>query len=211
MIITQATPETFNLPLPYESYTVLPHHVPEYMAYVYLNEVKNENCYLKHFSHKHPLVLIHNNNDNDTSGVESVSLHDPMKRVKLLCDGCVRPIIAMPIYKCSQECSNFVLHESCARLVPELKNHFHEHTLVLRQSCSLFCCRVFGLPCNGFAYSCDSCEYCIDVHCGIAPTIFTHEAQPNIPYLKLVSQKRRINNHFTCRASMHVITLFLKV
>ena len=108
----------------------------------------------------------------------------------------------MPFYKCSQECSNFVLHESCARLVPELKNHFQEHTLVLRQSCSLFCCRVFGLPCNGFAYS---CEHCIDVHCGIAPTIFTHEAQPNIPYLKLVSQKRRINNHFTCRACHNMI------
>ena len=77
----------------YGSYSVLPQHVPKYMAHKYLNEVKNENCYLKHFSHKHPLVLIQNNDDNDTPGVESISLHNPIKRIKLLCDGCVRPII----------------------------------------------------------------------------------------------------------------------
>ncbi|GJR18224.1 DC1, C1-like, zinc finger, RING/FYVE/PHD-type containing protein [Tanacetum coccineum] len=93
-----------------------------------------------------------------------MSLHNPMKRVKLLCDGCVRPSIQC-FLRCSKECSNFVFHEWCARLRPELKVYlFHEHTLVLRQSCSLFCCEVCGLPCNGFAYSCDSCEYCIDFH-----------------------------------------------
>ncbi|GJW96194.1 DC1, C1-like, zinc finger, RING/FYVE/PHD-type containing protein [Tanacetum coccineum] len=119
-----------NLPLPFGSFSHK--HVLGFMASLLLNEVKNENGYLKHFRHKHPLVLIHNNNDDDTSGVESMSLHNPMKRVKLLCDGCVRPIIAMPFYKCSQECSIVVFPMSGCGLTTPLIEKFltsDEHTL----------------------------------------------------------------------------------
>ncbi|PWA70248.1 DC1, C1-like, Zinc finger, RING/FYVE/PHD-type [Artemisia annua] len=191
-----------DFPLPYESYNVLP---PTWRTY-------KMDCHLKHLSHKHPLVLIHNN----SSGAELMSLHNPMKRVKILCDGCVRPITTMPFYKCSQDCSNFVLHEGCAGVPTvwpfSLTQVFHKHKLILRKSCSLFCCKICGLPCNGFAYSCDSCGYYIDVHCGIAPKFITHEVDPNII---LVSRnihavetgwlKRPLKDRLVCRACHNII------
>ncbi|GKF17812.1 hypothetical protein Tco_0062730, partial [Tanacetum coccineum] len=82
-----------------------------------------------------------------------MSLHNPMKRIKVLCDGCVRPIVAMPFYKCSQECSNFVLHEwFVVYLAMGL------HTAVTHVNTAS------------------------DVHCGIVYHRFTHEAQPSMTF-----------------------------
>ncbi|PWA36257.1 DC1, C1-like, Rho-associated protein kinase 1/2 [Artemisia annua] len=90
----------------------------------------------------------------------------------------------MPFYKCSQdyaECSNFILHEWCARLRTELSCRLvmQEHELVLRQT-SLFFCQICGLPCNGFAYNCEKCKFGkIDVHCAHIPISVLHEAHPS--------------------------------
>ncbi|KAI7744674.1 hypothetical protein M8C21_033076, partial [Ambrosia artemisiifolia] len=71
-----------------------------------------------------------------SSRIKPISYHDPMKRIELLCDGCVRPIMSGPIYMCANEeedhC-NFVLHEWCSQLPTELHNHFGhtQHTLIL--------------------------------------------------------------------------------
>ncbi|GJT50909.1 DC1, C1-like, zinc finger, RING/FYVE/PHD-type containing protein [Tanacetum coccineum] len=170
-------------------------------------EIRDENGCLIHFSHEHPLVLIRNKSNNDeasTSEVKLMSLHNPMKRIKLLCNGCVRPIMTMPFYKCSQgydECSNFVLHESCARLHTEIKCYECQHTLVLQQSGPLFWCRICKLPCNGFAYNCDTCGYNIDVHCGSRPSEIKHEAHPcDMCLTRLQSNLRR-----ACHACRNII------
>ncbi|KAD4586391.1 hypothetical protein E3N88_23992 [Mikania micrantha] len=135
------------------------------------------------FSHEHPLVLF----DTQESLLDrSVSLHDPVKRVQLLCDGCVRPITDIPFYKCSQHSCDFVLHEWCTRLPSEIQDHHDhpEHTLVLLQKAptdffGVFWCEICDLPCNGFAYGCTQCEYYVDVNCGFIPDVITHEAHPN--------------------------------
>ncbi|XP_076893062.1 uncharacterized protein LOC143544979 [Bidens hawaiensis] len=132
------------------------------------------------FCHPHPLVLF------DTFPNGLVSLHDPMKKVELLCDGCVRPIASVPFYKCFKHDCDFVLHKWCTRLPSQIQDHPHhaKHTLVFMpkippNSLSLFGCDICWLRCNGFAYGCMQCEYYVDIHCGFIPDVITHEAHPN--------------------------------
>ncbi|PWA43302.1 DC1, C1-like, Zinc finger, RING/FYVE/PHD-type [Artemisia annua] len=195
-----------HCPLSEESYNILPHHIPKHRSSFFFDESTKENCYIKHFSHQHPLVLIHNQSNLDTLGVKLVPLHDPMKRVKLLCNGCVRPVTSMPFYKCSQdyaECSNFILHEWCARLRPEISYSDNYHSgnrkYVLRQS-SLFSCKICGLPCNGFAYISDNFGQ-IDIHCSHRPHNIEHEA---IPKLKLLLGQVT-KDHTACGACRYII------
>ncbi|KAI7757388.1 hypothetical protein M8C21_001917, partial [Ambrosia artemisiifolia] len=134
-------------------------------------------------SHQHPLRLF----DKQTSG--SVSLHDPMKRTQLLCDGCVKPIMSIPVYTCCQygdEQCCFVLHEWCAKLPPEVQDYVGhpEHTLFLLPKIpgkffGVFKCAVCELPSNGFAYGCTKCDYYVDINCAFIPKEITHDSHPN--------------------------------
>ncbi|XP_076923676.1 uncharacterized protein LOC143585884 [Bidens hawaiensis] len=132
------------------------------------------------FCHPHPLILF------DTLLNGSVSLHDPMKKVELFCDGCVKPITNVPFYKCSQRHCDSVLHEWCTRLPNKIQDHHDhpKHTLVLMPKIpgkllGLFDCDICGLSCNGFAYGCTQCEYYVDISCGFIPDVITHAAHPN--------------------------------
>nr|GEV32048.1 zinc finger, PHD-type [Tanacetum cinerariifolium] len=111
-----------------------------------------------------------------------------MKRIELLCNGCVRPIMDVPFYKCSSEDQycDFVLHEWCTRLPAELPNYpdHPRHTLVFVSKVpgnlfGIFDCRNCMSRCNGFAYGCTECDYYIDVNCGYIPEEITHEAHPD--------------------------------
>lgn len=112
-------------------------------------------------------------------------LHNPMKKIELLCNGCLRPIMSMPFYKCAQSCG-FALHEWCTRLPTSIENHpgHPKHPLILLPNVSnkffsIFRCKVCKLDCNGFAYACVKCEYYVDVSCGFIPEKITHKAHPN--------------------------------
>ncbi|KAJ0639243.1 putative chromatin regulator PHD family [Helianthus annuus] len=138
--------------------------------------------------HKHPLIL-EDITIPTSSRIKSISYHDPMKRIQLLCDGCVRPITSGPIYVCDNEGQcNFVLHEWCSRLPAELKDHpaHQQHTLILRSEApsrkffGVFDCDICELPCNGFAYYCMDCyNFIIDVHCAFLPKEITHTIHRN--------------------------------
>ncbi|XP_076927729.1 protein VACUOLELESS GAMETOPHYTES-like [Bidens hawaiensis] len=132
-----------------------------------------------------------------------------MKRVELLCDGCVRPITSVPFYKCSQQHCDFFLHEWCTRLPFEIKDHHNhpQHTLVLmpkilRSLFGLFWCNICLLPCNGFAYGCMQCEYYVDINCGFIPDVITHEAHPNHLLLRFKASSVRK----ACKACMFTIS-----
>ncbi|XP_076923836.1 uncharacterized protein LOC143586100 [Bidens hawaiensis] len=132
---------------------------------------------VKCFVIPHPLILF------DTLRNGSVSLHDPMKKVELLCDGCVKPITNVPFYKCSRQHCDFVLHEWCTRLPNKIQDHHDhpEHTLVLLPKIpgkllGVFDCKICELPCNGFAYGCTQCNYYMDINCGFIPDVITHAA-----------------------------------
>ncbi|KAI7733355.1 hypothetical protein M8C21_013376 [Ambrosia artemisiifolia] len=115
-------PNLICCPFPDESVNLLKH--------LFINKgelVMKETIAGEMFSHPHPLILV------DTLLNGSVSLHDPMKKVELFCDGCVRPVTSVPFYKCCQQDCGFVLHEWCTRLPSEIQHHpcHPEHKLVL--------------------------------------------------------------------------------
>nr|GFB26268.1 zinc finger, PHD-type [Tanacetum cinerariifolium] len=97
-------PNLLKCPFPDESCNLVKHHFTNHEE----SFIKRSNAkFLMHNSHPHQLIRF----DTRSSLREnSVSLHDPMKRSELLCDGCVQPVTALPFYKCSQSC-DFVLHE----------------------------------------------------------------------------------------------------
>lgn len=108
-----------------------------------------------------------------------------MKKIELLCNGCLKPITNMPFYKCAESC-DFVLHEWCTQLPDQVPNHpgHPQHSLVLLPNApnkfyGMFKCVVCRLRCNGFVYSCVECDYHIDVNCAFIPDKIVHEAHPN--------------------------------
>ncbi|KAI3717862.1 hypothetical protein L1987_69751 [Smallanthus sonchifolius] len=149
---------------------------------------------LQNFSHQHELILV-DTQCIDTLGPTSskinslIMCHNPMKKIQLLCNGCLRPITEMPFYQCGvneeDEGCNFALHEWCTRL-PTKDNHpgHPKHTLVLMSNVphkflNIFECDVCCLPCNGYAYGCNECKYYVDVTCGFMPEKITHKSHPN--------------------------------
>ncbi|KAJ0504182.1 putative chromatin regulator PHD family [Helianthus annuus] len=148
---------------------------------------RNYESSITHNSHHHPLILV----DAQCNDITTMTQNDA------LCNACLIPIMEnMAFYKCKfigQEC-NFVLHEWCTRLPPELKGHgywypyrhkyLQEHTLLLWTKAVteffVFTCGVCLRPCNGFAYSCVQCDYKIHVWCAFIPDkLIKHKSHPN--------------------------------
>ncbi|GJV32708.1 putative chromatin regulator PHD family protein [Tanacetum coccineum] len=169
-------PNLLKCPFPDESCDLLKHHFSNHEECF----VESSNAQMfNHNSHPHQLIRF---NAHSSLREKSVSLHDPMKRSQLLCDGCVKPVTTLPFYKCSQSC-DFVLHEWCVRLPSEIQNHpFHpKHTLVLltKYDWTFFYCNICSLRSNGFMYECAQCDFRIDINCAFIPEKITHEAHPN--------------------------------
>ncbi|KAJ0917400.1 putative chromatin regulator PHD family [Helianthus annuus] len=178
-------PNLLRLPFPDQTYSIPKHFLfkePGPTTYV-TAEVS-----LQHFNHEHELILVDTESIGSTSN-ESIMCHNPMKKIQLLCNACVRPITETPFYKCNaseDERCNFALHEWCTRLPIEVADHpgHPQHTLFLmpKAPCgflNIYDCRVCDLPCNGYAYGCDICRFYIDVNCGFIPEKITHESHPN--------------------------------
>ncbi|PWA65425.1 DC1, C1-like protein [Artemisia annua] len=161
--------------------------------------------------HQHPLNLF----DTQTSlANEVVSLHDPMKKIQLLCDGCVKPITTLPFYKCSQsnQHCDFILHEWCAKLPPEVKDYVGHpnHKLVFlpkvpRKLLGVFFCPICDLPSNGFAYGCMMCEYYVCINCAFIPQEITHEAHPG-HLLSKTNPSAKLRKKF-CRACIYSMNI----
>ncbi|CAI9298258.1 unnamed protein product [Lactuca saligna] len=128
--------------------------------------------------------------DKQTSfNKNSILLHNPLKKIQLLCDGCVKPITEIPFYKCFQDVrldSGFVLHEWCARLPLKIEDYpgHPYHTLSLMPGITtkmfrVFECKICMLPSNGFSYGCNTYDYSVDVNCAFLPKEITHEAHPD--------------------------------
>ncbi|KAJ0624525.1 putative chromatin regulator PHD family [Helianthus annuus] len=170
-------PNLLRYPLPDESHHILPRHVVrEHCDQITLIDNNDKGLY-RYSNHEHPLLLI--------NAADPSMLHNPMKRIKLVCNGCVKPITTTPFYVCNHGC-DFLLHEWCTRLPCALENHpcHPQHKLVLFFSTTgtrlvEFRCNICGLSCNGLGYSCSMCNYRVDVHCGFIPERITHEAHPN--------------------------------
>ncbi|KAF5758019.1 putative chromatin regulator PHD family [Helianthus annuus] len=180
--------DLLHLPFPDPSYSILKHLFSKEKGLSTL-EISNKITYkAQGVIHKHPLIL-EDITIPTSSRIKSISYHDPMKRIQLLCDGCVRPITSGPIYVSDNEGQcNFMLHEWCSRLPAKLIDHpaHQQHTLILRSKApprkffGVFDCDICELPCNGFAYYCKHCyKFIIDVECAFLPKEITHTIHPN--------------------------------
>ncbi|KAJ0680061.1 putative chromatin regulator PHD family [Helianthus annuus] len=178
-------PNLLHLPFPDPSYSLLKH-------LFFKENGGSSTCKTHDISHQHPLTLVDARCGDITiptsSRIKPISYHDPMKRIQLLCDGCVRPITSGPIYVCDNEGQcNFVLHEWCSRLPAKLINNpaHQRHALILhskapRRFFGVFYCDVCQLHCNGFAYCCMDCNgFIVDAECAFLPKEITHTIHPN--------------------------------
>ncbi|KAM0020422.1 putative chromatin regulator PHD family [Helianthus debilis subsp. tardiflorus] len=136
---------------------------------------RNYESSITHDSHEHPLILV----DAQCNDIATMNENDSS------CNACLVSIVEnTSFYKCKfngQGC-NFLLHEWCTRLPPEIKGHkYHqEHTLRLdRYTFSRFVCGVCDKYSNGFAYWCVQCGYTIDVWCAFTRAKITHKSHPN--------------------------------
>ncbi|KAJ0527264.1 putative chromatin regulator PHD family [Helianthus annuus] len=180
-------PDLFHLPVVDESYI---------LSHQFKGETSEKGTLMRG---DHPLVLIH----DEINKYTTTSLHDPMKRIKLLCNACSKPIAKIPFYKSSKE-DDFVLHDWCTRLPKTLRSHsaHPEHPLWrsrLEYTGSAVKCRICGLPCNGFYYRCVVCDYRIDVNCAFMPKEITHEAQADHLLTRIESSRSGVSKK-ECRA-----------
>ncbi|XVF07476.1 hypothetical protein REPUB_Repub06bG0142300 [Reevesia pubescens] len=110
---------------------------------------------LEHFSHQHPLIFNEKYN----------------KRVDGYCQACRKNLSgSTPIYRCL-DCSDFDLHKECTELSREINHPFHpQHPLILLTklpSSSTHICHFCRSICRGFVYSCDLCNFKLDVDCAL--------------------------------------------
>ncbi|GKD81771.1 putative DC1, C1-like protein [Tanacetum coccineum] len=118
---------------------------------------------LEHIIHQHPLILVDAQSKQMTmstsSDIKPLPCHDPMKKIELLCNACVRPIMDVPYYMCSNEDQhcNFAIHEWCTRLPTKLDNHpIHQnHEFVLLKNVSHEYFSVF------------SCDFDMHIECAL--------------------------------------------
>ncbi|KAJ0958162.1 hypothetical protein HanPSC8_Chr01g0035931 [Helianthus annuus] len=134
-------PHLFHLPFPDQTCSI-----PKQLLF---KEIGPETCAsLRHTSHHHELILV---NTKCIDGAETNLCHNPMKKMELFCNACVRPIMEMPFYKCAtneDESCNFALHEWCTRLPSRIDNHpdHPHHTLHLMSNVSGVTCEVYIHP-----------------------------------------------------------------
>ncbi|KAG6392088.1 hypothetical protein SASPL_146297 [Salvia splendens] len=126
-------------------------------------------------THKH-LLTLHENDDGNQS----------WRRV---CNSCTQ-YVSPPFYRCS-DCPDFYLHGCCARLPTRIVHRAHGgHRLKLYHKApnsdsisAGFSCIGCHLWCNGFAYSCESCDFTLDVVCALITPAITHKPHKSNHFL----------------------------
>ncbi|XP_057794920.1 uncharacterized protein LOC131011144 [Salvia miltiorrhiza] len=126
--------------------------------------IQSSSDYYDHKFHAHPLTF-HQSDDGDQSC--------------RVCNACVQSVSSLPFYSCSR-CPDFFLHGCCAHLPTEIQHRVHQqHPLKLSQNSDIsagFSCKGCHLRCNGFAYSCESCDdFNLDVVCAMINPAITYE------------------------------------
>ncbi|KAM7530030.1 hypothetical protein LguiB_033440 [Lonicera macranthoides] len=128
---------------------------------------------MKHFSHRHPLVLKERQNNYDDNENDNIDL----QRIHR-CNGCAEPMISGPFYSCDRYNCEFFLHKSCAELPRKIEHPLHpDHSLTLfeRPLRSMTCCNGCKKSVHNFIYSCSLCNFVLDILCAsITESTITH-------------------------------------
>ncbi|XP_049342609.1 uncharacterized protein LOC125806895 [Solanum verrucosum] len=120
--------------------------------------------------------------DNFQHKMHSLVLSNNTNKDKLVCDGCVGPIVDRRYYSC-QQCSYF-LHITCSQLPGDLELYhpFHpEHPLYIRhpEYCCFFRqCSHCKLDTNGWWFECTErdCGFHLDMKCAFIPKAIAHRS-----------------------------------
>lgn len=121
--------------------------------------------------HAHALVLMDDK-------IQTFSTREDSD-AKMLCNGCIQPILAANRFYGCVQCEFFV-HEFCANLPTEWKHPSHpEHLLKFKCHTNIFDyqkCSACDMFCNGFIYECDDqcCNFMIDIRCSLLPNRVKH-------------------------------------
>ncbi|KAI3814787.1 hypothetical protein L1987_14431 [Smallanthus sonchifolius] len=200
-------PNLLHCPFQDEGENLLKRHMSNQMKFI---SKQHDGEILNHTSHQHPLILF---KDQTSVDKKMVSLHDPMKRTQLLCDGCVKPIMTVPFYMCCQyvdEQCCFVLHEWCAKLPSQVQDYagHPEHPLSLLPKIpgklfGVFECSICNLQSNGFVYGCTKCKFYVDINCAFIPEEITHDTHPD--HLLLRVKGSNIPSKWNCKACKYLV------
>ncbi|OMO97293.1 Zinc finger, PHD-type [Corchorus olitorius] len=117
--------------------------------------------HLKHRFHEHPLALVDINQSEEKAG-------------GAYCKGCGQ-VVSGPCFSCANSDCNYHLHQKCARTPSEIDHH-PLHLKHPRTSFALregprhdypvdYACALCKEKSNVFFYECDSCYFCLDLHC----------------------------------------------
>ncbi|XWS59199.1 hypothetical protein CRYUN_Cryun08bG0101200 [Craigia yunnanensis] len=124
---------------------------------------------IKHFSHKHPLVLIQEQSHTSEKAHCSGS-NEPVDHEQ--CHARCKDQVEGPSYCCT-DCK-FYLHKTCAEQPQEINHPFHrKHPLtLLAHSPYPSVCNFCRNPCKGFVYHCSSCKFYLHVNCFLLQQFF---------------------------------------
>ncbi|KAJ0724523.1 putative chromatin regulator PHD family [Helianthus annuus] len=189
-------PNLLHCPFQDEGDNLLKHYISNQHELIG-DSKQHEGEMLTHASHEHPLVLF------DKQTPAGVSLHDPMKRIQLLCDGCVKPIMRVPFYMCCQYADErycFVLHEWCAKLPPEVQEYVGhpEHTLFLLPKIPKYCkACLYWMGWRNLVYHCSSSNFYIHVECALLlPRVIKHKFDKHPLNLRYEPAENHISEYF---------------
>ncbi|XP_071719392.1 uncharacterized protein [Rutidosis leptorrhynchoides] len=220
-------PDLLHLPFLDQSYSI-----PKLLLHKQIGSkiVGSDTGSLKHDSHEHPLILVKNddNTSSTSSKIYSISCHDPMKRVELLCNGCLRPITSTPFYKCAnkeqQQHCNFVLHEcciecefitdvSCGLLPDKITHDAHPNHLLSRVTPEkgYKICKKCGLPVWRSSFSCNICDFHLHPACAyLFPRSIRHRIDKHPLDLNYVPVENHKSDYFCeiCETELNPQTWF---
>ncbi|XP_016651526.1 PREDICTED: uncharacterized protein LOC103339501 [Prunus mume] len=148
---------------------------------------------IKHFSHDQHFLSLTDHHE---------AVKDISDRITT-CHCCIRPItVADAFYSCTEQQScHFFLHKTCAQLPTQRLHPFHPHPLKLLSRAPKVCstggvfecdfCRSFS---QGFLYSCERCDFYLDLQCSFLSDSFTHQPHEHPLVVNTANIMRRNSN-----------------
>lgn len=93
---------------------------------------------------------------------------------KIICHACKKKCTGLT-YACDCDGCSFFLHKGCAELPREYAHFFHpSHTLILQSSDSKVSCGACREMFHGFTFSCEECNFYLDVVCAMMAEKVNH-------------------------------------
>ncbi|XP_047317508.1 uncharacterized protein LOC124920961 [Impatiens glandulifera] len=156
---------------------------------------------IKHPSHGHQLSLTNIEREDDDH-----ILDERMNDNNEVCKGCYSPIYSTSFYKCNEDPNcNFLLHKWCSKLPKQIIDHpcHPQHPLILTTDIyGMIRCNGCKKLCLGFTFSCESCQFHLDVGCASLPRFIIHDLHD---HSKLTLKEYKSTDGFRCNGCNYLL------